>query len=107
LAVGLPLLAAVVVVSRREDGDRRAFTLAIVASFALTPIVWLHYFTLLVAPLALFRPRLAWIWGVMWVFWLVPGQGNEGSLVSIVIAGLVATAVAIYCVRRPGRVATG
>lgn len=99
--VGIPLLVAILVVARREDGDRRAFTLAIVAAIALTPIVWLHYFTLLVIPLALMRPRFSWAWGLMWVFWAIPGQGNEGSLASIVVALAVAAAAATYCARRP------
>ena len=62
--VGVPLLVAVFVVARRDDGDRRAFSLAVIAAIAITPIVWLHYFTLLVAPLALARPRLAWPWAL-------------------------------------------
>ncbi len=97
LVAGLPLLAAAVVVARRDDGDRRAFSLALLASFALTPIVWQHYFALLVVPLALARPRLAWPWALLWVFWLVPGQGNEGALLSIVLAAAVAGAVVAYC----------
>jgi hypothetical protein len=101
--VGIPLLAAVVVVARSEDGDRRAFSLALVASIALTPIVWLHYFTLLIAPLAIARPRFAWVWALMWVFWLIPTQGNQGSLTSIVIALLVGAAVAAYSALRPRR----
>ena len=56
---GLTLLAGVVVAARRTDGDRVAYSLAVVASIALTPIVWLHYFALLVLPLAVMRPRFA------------------------------------------------
>ena len=76
--VGFPLLVA----GRRrradDEGDRRAFSIAVIAAIAITPIVWLHYFTLLVAPLALARPRLAWPWALLWAFWLIPAQGNEG-----------------------------
>jgi hypothetical protein len=93
LLVGIPLLAAVFVVARREDGDRRAFSLAVIAAIAITPIVWLHYFTLLVLPLALARPRLAWPWALMWAFWLVPAQGNEGHIWRILLA-VAFTAVA-------------
>lgn len=93
LVVGIPLLVAVVVVARREDGDRRAFSLAVVTAIVITPIVWLHYFALLVVPLALLRPRLAWAWGIMWVFWLVPTQGNEGHSERVVIAFACTAAV--------------
>ncbi len=101
--VGIPLLAAAFVVSRREDGDRRAFSLAIVAAIAITPIVWLHYFTLLIAPLALYRPKLAWPWALLWAFWLIPQQGNEGDLWRIVVAVALTGAVLVACVTRPAR----
>ncbi len=83
---GLSLLAIVVAVARQEDGDRRAFSLTVVAAIALTPIVWAHYFALLVVPLALARPKLSWAWGLMWVFWLIPAQENRGDLWRILIA---------------------
>ena len=85
-AVGIPLLVAAALAARRDDGDRRAFSLAVVAAIAITPIVWLHYFALLVVPLAILRPRLAWLWGVMWMFWLIPSQGNEGHPERVAIA---------------------
>lgn len=94
--VGLPLLAAVVVIARRQDGDRRAFSLAVLAAIVLTPIVWLHYFALLVVPLALARPRLALAWGVMWVFWLTPVQESGGEIWRIMLAlGLTSLALAV------------
>lgn len=102
-AVGVPLLVGLVAAARRDDGDRRAFSLAIVAAIAMTPIVWLHYFTLLVAPVALARPRLAWPWAIMWAYWLVPQQGNEGDLWRIVLATTLCAGIAAYCVRPASR----
>jgi len=92
--VGLSLLAGVVAIARRERWDRNAFSLAIIAAIALTPIVWLHYFALLIVPLALARPRLSWAWALMWIFWLMPAQDNEGDLWRILVAIGVAGAVA-------------
>jgi hypothetical protein len=97
--VGIPLLVAVFVVARGEDGDRRAFSLAVIAAIAITPIVWLHYFTLLVLPLALARPRLAWLWALLWAFWLIPAQGNQGHLWRILLAAAFTAAVAVLCAR--------
>jgi hypothetical protein len=93
--VGLSLLGAVVVLARGGGSERRSFSLAIVAAIALTPIVWLHYFALLVVPLALARPRFAWPWLLMWVFWLTPVQENQGDLWRIVICTLLAGAVVL------------
>jgi len=102
--IGLSLLAAVVVVARGGDADQRAFSLAIIASIALTPIVWQHYFALLVVPLALARPRLSSAWVLLMIFWLVPAQENVGELWRIVVAVVVVGAVLAVSVstrRRP------
>lgn len=55
------LLAGSVVVSRRGD-DRRGFVLAMAAVIACSPIVWLHYFALLLVIVAVAQPRLGWVW---------------------------------------------
>lgn len=91
--VGLALLVAVVVVARDDVGERRAFAVAVVASIALTPIVWQHYFALLVVPLALARPSLSRAWALLMLFWLVPMQESNGALWRIVFASAVVGAV--------------
>ena len=57
VAIGLAFLAGVVLLAWRRD-ERTAFILAIAASLALTPIVWLHYFALLSVVVAIAQPRL-------------------------------------------------
>jgi hypothetical protein len=42
----------------------------------LSPIVWRHFFALLVLPVALSRPRFGPIWLVPLAFWFVPGTEN-------------------------------
>ena len=61
LAVGLAVLVAGVIVAIRGD-EQRAFALLIAASLVLTPIVWLHYFAILIVPLAIARPRFDLTW---------------------------------------------
>jgi hypothetical protein len=102
-AVGLPLLALAVVAARGFDGDRRAFALCVAASIVLTPIVWLHYFTLLLAPLAIARPRLSPAWLLALAFWVTPFQENEGAgwRVVVALALLAATTVVALTSRRP------
>jgi hypothetical protein len=75
LAAGFALVGAVVVLARRGD-ERTAFVLAAVASLALTPIVWLHYFALLLAPVAIARPRLGLVWFVPLAMIITPGSGH-------------------------------
>ena len=63
IALALGLLVATVVLARRGD-DRRSFVLALAAAIACSPIVWLHYFALLLVAVAVVQPRLAPIWFV-------------------------------------------
>jgi Glycosyltransferase family 87 len=94
--VGLLLLAAAVVVAvRREADEAVTFSIALVAAIALTPIVWLHYFALLVVPLALASPTLSLAWGSMWLFWLIPAQENGGELWRVVVALAVTAGVLV------------
>jgi alpha-1,2-mannosyltransferase len=71
LAVGAALLAGVVVLARRRDRDAGAFSAAMGAALVLSPIVWPHYFTLLVVPIAIYRPRFDRLWLVLTASWLV------------------------------------
>lgn len=75
LGVGAGLLAAVVAIARRGD-ERSAFILAIAASLALTPIVWLHYFALLLLVVALAQPRLRLVWFLPLGMVVTPGSGH-------------------------------
>jgi len=65
--VALALLAAAAWLARDSgrsprDRDVATFTLCLAAAFAASPIVWVHYFLLLLVPLVLVRPRLSLLW---------------------------------------------
>jgi alpha-1,2-mannosyltransferase len=75
----LPLAVALVVWvlrwSRGRAGrelDATLFAASVVIALLLTPILWLHYFALLLVPVALARPCLSVEWGLMGLFWLTP-----------------------------------
>ncbi len=53
----------------------RSFTLAIAAALALSPIAWLDYFALAAVPLAVYRPRLSWVWFLPLATWGLQGAG--------------------------------
>jgi hypothetical protein len=57
IVLSLAGLFAIVLAARSDDGDRRAFAVAVVVSLVTTPILWLHYLLLLFAPIALYGPR--------------------------------------------------
>lgn len=75
VTIGIALLTCIVVLARWGD-ERTAFILAIAASLALTPIVWLHYFALLSVVVALAQPRLGLVWFVPLGMFLTPGSGH-------------------------------
>jgi Glycosyltransferase family 87 len=95
LAVGLAVavLAAVLVFGRRGD-DARSFACAVCAFIVASPIIWLHSFALLVAPLAVLRPRLTWVWLLPGALWFVsPGTGNGAPWQTAVTLGVAAVVV--------------
>jgi len=96
-------VVAIAVVARRADGDRRAFSLAVVAAIVLSPIVWLHYFVLLFVPIALARPRMGPLWLAPVVLWATPFQENEGDVWRILLALAVVVIVAVATILRRER----
>jgi hypothetical protein len=90
------VLAAFVWLARRGD-ERAAFILAIAASLALTPIVWLHYFALLAVVVAVAQPRLGYLWFVPFAMVVTPGSGHptpfETSATLLVATATIALAV--------------
>jgi hypothetical protein len=98
LILGFAILTAVVIVGRRGD-ERKAFILAIAAALALTPIVWLHYFALLVVVVALAQPRLGAVWFVPLAMVVTPGSGHPTPFETS--ATLAAAALTIALALRP------
>ena len=67
LLLGVALLALAFRAARNHgmtarDRDRISLGYVLAASLVLTPVVWPHYLVLLLAPLALARPRLSALW---------------------------------------------
>jgi hypothetical protein len=78
--VGVACLALVAWRSRTTDADAWTFIVAIGAALALSPIVWLHYFTLLLVPVAIASPRLGPIWALPFAFWALGGQSTDKAI---------------------------
>jgi alpha-1,2-mannosyltransferase len=85
LAVAVGVLALGIALAR--SGDRRgAFIVVVAASIAFSPIVWLHYFALLVVVVAVAEQSLGPAWFAPLLMWLtmggaaVPAIGNGAPL---------------------------
>jgi hypothetical protein len=72
LAVSACLILAAWRFARRPDGDRTAFSLAVIACLTISPMVWPHYLALLFVPIALMSPRLSRIWFAPLLLYVAP-----------------------------------
>jgi hypothetical protein len=79
---------------------RRSMGLAIASALVLSPIVWRHFFVLLLVPLALSRPRLDVIWLVPIGLWVGDGTFNGAPWQTAFVLGVVALTFAL-CELRP------
>lgn len=79
---------------------RRSLGLAIAAALCLSPIVWRHFFVLLLVPLALSRPRFDVLWLVPIGMWVGDGTFNGAPWQTAAVIGL-ATLVFALCELRP------
>lgn len=100
-ACGVVLLAACALVGRRGD-DRRSLILALAAALVLSPIVWLHYFVLLLVPIAIARRTFSPIWLVPALFWATPYEEHFGEHWRIAVGlGLAAFTLAACARQQP------
>ncbi len=74
---------------------RRSLGLALAGAFCLSPIVWRHFFALLVVPLAIARPRLDAAWFVPLGMWMGTGTFNGAPWQTAVVLTLVGLTVAL------------
>ncbi len=100
LDVVLPILgvAAILAAGRAQDGDRRAYSVAVAVALLTLPILWNHYFVLLLAPIALLRPRLSALWFAPMALWLSPHFDSHGTTWRIALVLLVGTGVLLRTV---------
>jgi hypothetical protein len=87
----------------RRKRDLWVFALAIAAAILFSPIVWLHYFLLLAAPLAIAYPRLAPAWLLPFVFWVWPFQETGGNTWKIALGLVLLIAVTTTVLRASPR----
>jgi Glycosyltransferase family 87 len=100
VALAVALLAAAVHLARR-GAERRSFVLALAAAIAFSPIVWLHYFALLLVCVALVQPRLTAAWFIGLPLQLVVTTGVYNGSTFQTAAVLAAAGLTIALLLRP------
>jgi Glycosyltransferase family 87 len=74
--IGAAALALVALRGRRAGADEWGFAVTLGAAYALSPIVWPHYFILLFVPIAIARPSLSWLWALPLPLWIVGAEST-------------------------------
>jgi hypothetical protein len=89
-----------------RERDVGVLTLALAAGLAASPIVWVHYFLLLLVPLALTRPRLSALWFVPFAYFPLGETAWPAGDVRKLALALVTTLI-IFGVTLGGRSSFG
>lgn len=110
--IGIGLLVLMVRAARDSDDsprdrDRRALTFALAAALVLTPVVWPHYLVLLLAPVALARPRLSVLWLAVLAATVLYAldwyrASPEGEPLPVLTIACLVTGVFVASLRRSG-----
>lgn len=79
---------------------RQSLGLALAAALVLSPIVWRHFFVLLLVPLGLSRPRFDAVWLIPIGMWVGDGTFNGAPWQTACVLGLAALTFAL-CELRP------
>ena len=91
------IIATACVVIARRGNDQSALVISIGLCFAAAPIIHLHYFALLVVPLAVARPRLSPIWLLPTL--MIQPVVAPGTWQLLLGATIVATVVTLLLIR--------
>ena len=99
LALGIVTLGLVFVAARRNGSETTAFTLAVAAALLWSPIVWLHYFALLLVPLVILNPAFSPAWLLPAILWVCPGGAAPASAWKVALPLLVCSVVLVFAAR--------
>lgn len=70
----------------RRRGDLAALTLAIALMWLASPVLWMHYFALILVPLAIVRPRLDRAWALPIVLIACGSRSTQAWQIVLVMA---------------------
>jgi len=83
----------------RRGGDAGSLALALAAALLLSPIVWTHYYVLLLVPIGIVRPRLSPLWFLPLVFWIEPNIQHFGDSWRLGVEIAAGLAVCLFAAR--------
>jgi hypothetical protein len=97
VVLSIAVAAAIVREGFFEHREREAMVLTVALMLVASPLVWMHYFVLLLVPLALTRRRFSAVWAAPLVMWASPSgtsvAGWQAALAWIVVAMCLGSAL--------------
>lgn len=96
LAVALGLLCLWLGRRRRQEA---ALLVAVDLMLVASPLLWNHYFAMLIVPLAILRPRLSREWLLPLILWVCPGGLQESEWQALLL--LPVTGILTFVLLRP------
>ena len=91
---------------RIRDDDASTLAVIVVVALIASPIVWLHYLSILVVPIALKRPRLSWPWFLPLLYVVSPSGQNADTVVALLFFAAIVAIVRCSSPRRRGPIAS-
>ena len=82
--------AAVIYLGAFKRREPDALAVAVLLMLLASPLLWSHYFALLLVPLALSRPRLRPVWMLPLLMWLVPPRQPVYGWEELLVWGVTA-----------------
>lgn len=87
-----------VLLSRRRG--RSGAPALVLATFLASPVLWMHYFALLLLPLVTMRPRVCWVWLIGLCLWACP-LGSPTPLENLIAMCVVCVQMVAISSGRP------
>jgi alpha-1,2-mannosyltransferase len=100
LVVSAVAAAAVIYLGAVRRRELDALVVTVTLMLVASPLVWAHYFALLLVPLALRRPRLSVIWALPLLMWPMPPRQPVYGWEEVLAWGVAATCLGLTMRRR-------
>jgi hypothetical protein len=95
VAISAAATAGVIYLGAWKHCEREALAVTVLLMLVASPLLWSHYFALLLVPLALSRPRLRPVWALPLLMWPIPPRQPVFGWEEVLAWGVTATVMAV------------
>ncbi len=95
LATSMAAAGALLYLGLVKRRERDALVMAVLLMLLASPLLWSHYFSLLLVPMAFARPRLSLLWVIGLLMWPMPPRQPVYGWEELLAWGLTALCIAV------------